>query len=104
MLTAAVRLGGSHGLSRPGSKHRPLALYEHRARHIHYLVVAIEDVDIATVLLCLLLDTFEEVKRLQSERRRLGSLAGTEASELQTRFQKACDRAYQKNQPSRSTA
>ena len=45
----------------------------------------------------------EEVKRLQSARRRLGSLAGTEASELQTRFQKACDRAYQKNQPSTLT-
>ena len=40
----------------------------------------------------------EEIKRLQSERRRLGSLTGAEASVLQSRFQKACDRAYQKNQ------
>ena len=45
----------------------------------------------------------EEIKRLQSERRRLGSLTGAEASSLQARFQKACDRAYQKNQGNVST-
>ena len=45
----------------------------------------------------------EEIKRLQSERRRLGTIAGSEASALQARFQKACDRAYQKNQVSTST-
>ena len=45
----------------------------------------------------------EEIKRLQSERRRLGSLTGSEASALQARFQKACDRAYQKNQVNAST-
>ncbi|RZP30112.1 DUF349 domain-containing protein [bacterium] len=45
----------------------------------------------------------EEIKRLQSDRRRLGSLTGSEASALQSRFQKACDRAYQKNQVNAST-
>ncbi len=45
----------------------------------------------------------EEIKRLQSERRRLGALTGSEASVLQARFQKACDRAFQKNQVKAST-
>ena len=44
----------------------------------------------------------EEIKRLRSECRRLGSLAGSEASALQARFQKACDRAHQKNQANTS--
>ena len=34
MLAAAVRLGGSHGLSRPGSEHRPLTPYEHRVEGV----------------------------------------------------------------------
>ncbi len=36
----------------------------------------------------------EDVKRLQAERRRLGTLTGSEADALQARFQRACDRVF----------
>lgn len=36
----------------------------------------------------------EDVKRLQAERRKIGSLTGSAAEALQTRFQRACDRAF----------
>ena len=36
----------------------------------------------------------EDVKRLQAERRRLGTLTGSKADALQARFQRACDRAF----------
>ena len=39
----------------------------------------------------------EDVKRLQTERRRLGTLTGSEADALQARFQRACDRAFREN-------
>ena len=39
----------------------------------------------------------DEVKRLQVERRRLGQVTGKEASTLHVRFQRAYDRAVQKN-------
>ena len=39
----------------------------------------------------------ENVKRLQSERRRLGALTGSEADALQSRFQRACDRVFREN-------
>ena len=46
--------------------------------------------------------TADEVKRLQAERRRLGQLAGMEASTLHARFQRACDQVFQKNRSSAS--
>lgn len=39
----------------------------------------------------------EDVKRLQTERRRLGALPGAEAEALQARFQQACDRVFRQN-------
>ena len=39
----------------------------------------------------------EDVKRLQTERRRLGTLTGSEADALQARFQRACDRVFREN-------
>ena len=39
----------------------------------------------------------EDVKRLQTERRRLGTLTGAEADSLQARFQRACDRVFREN-------
>ena len=39
----------------------------------------------------------EDVKRLQAERRRLGTLTGSEADALQARFQRACDRVFREN-------
>ena len=39
----------------------------------------------------------EDVKRLQAERRRLGTLTGSEADALQARFQRACDRVFRGN-------
>ena len=39
----------------------------------------------------------EDVKRLQVERRRLGTLTGSEADALQARFQRACDRVFREN-------
>ena len=39
----------------------------------------------------------ENVKRLQTERRRLGTLTGSEADVLQSRFQRACDRVFREN-------
>ena len=39
----------------------------------------------------------EDVKRLQTERRRLGALTGSEAEALQARFQRACDRVFRQN-------
>ena len=39
----------------------------------------------------------ENVKRLQTERRRLGTLTGSEADALQSRFQRACDRVFREN-------
>lgn len=39
----------------------------------------------------------EDVKRLQTERRRLGALSGSEAEALQARFQQACDRVFRQN-------
>ena len=39
----------------------------------------------------------EDVKRLQTERRRLGALTGSEADALQARFQRACDRAFRES-------
>lgn len=39
----------------------------------------------------------EDVKRLQTERRRLGALTGSEAEALQARFQQACDRVFRQN-------
>ena len=41
--------------------------------------------------------TRENVKRLQTERRRLGTLTGSEADALQSRFQRACDRVFREN-------
>ena len=38
----------------------------------------------------------DEVKRLQAERRRLGALPGEAAQQLSTRFQRACDRVFQR--------
>lgn len=48
--------------------------------------------------------TGDEVKRLQVERRRLGQVTGIEASTLHARFQRACDRAFQKNRSSASAS
>ena len=39
----------------------------------------------------------EDVKRLQAERRGLGTLTGSEADALQARFQRACDRVFREN-------
>ena len=39
----------------------------------------------------------EDVKRLQAERRRLGTLTGSEADALQARFQRACDRVFRES-------
>ena len=39
----------------------------------------------------------EDVKRLQADRRRLGTLTGAEADALQARFQRACDRIFREN-------
>ena len=39
----------------------------------------------------------EDAKRLQAERRRLGTLTGPEADALQARFQRVCDRIFREN-------
>ena len=39
----------------------------------------------------------DDVKRLQAERRRLGTLTGADADTLQARFQRACDRVFREN-------
>lgn len=39
----------------------------------------------------------EDVKRLQADRRRLGTLTGSGADALQARFQRACDRVFREN-------
>jgi hypothetical protein len=39
----------------------------------------------------------EEIKRLQLERRRLGSIPGDAARQFGARFQRACDRALQRS-------
>ena len=41
----------------------------------------------------------EEIKRLQLERRRLGSVPGDAARQLGARFQRACDRALERSRP-----
>lgn len=43
----------------------------------------------------------EDVKRLMLERRKLGKVSGHDAQQLDERFQRACDKVFQQNQPKR---